>query len=98
MTSADARLAGTHSTPSRGLDLIATGGALTTALVGLFILCQIVALVWPAAGLAHGWIRLFASEPANVLRTFVEGVLGSVAGAWVAALLFVPVYNRLLHR
>jgi hypothetical protein len=80
------------------LDLIATGWALTSALVGLFVLCYVASFVWPMAGLAHGWIRLFATEPDNVVRTLIEGIVGSVVAAWIAALLFVPVYNRVAGR
>ena len=80
------------------LNLIATGWGLTCALVGLFVLCDALAFVWPTSGLAHGWIRLFATEPHNVARTFVEGVLGSAAAAWIAAVLSVPIYNRLAAR
>src|SRR4051812_22844139 len=77
------------------MNLIATGWGLTSALVGLFVLCDLLSFVWPTSGLAHGWIRLFATEPDNVARTFVEGVLGSAAAAWIGTVLFVPVYNRL---
>jgi hypothetical protein len=98
MTTLDTRLEGAHSAPLGRVNLVATGAALTITLVGLFVLCELAALVWPTAGLAHGWVRLFASEPEHVIRTFVEGVLGSIAGAWVATLLFVPAYNRLVRR
>ena len=80
------------------MNLVATGWALTTALVGLFVICFALSFVWPAGGGSHAWIRLFASQPDNLLRTFVEGVLGSAVAAWLAALLFVPVYNRLAGR
>lgn len=79
------------------MNLLATGWALTTTLVGLFVLCYLAALVAPALGLAHGWIGLFATQPDNLVRTFAEGVVGSAAAAWVATLLFVPVYNRLIR-
>ena len=78
------------------LHLTAMGWALTTALVGLFILCLLSVLVWPTSALAHGWIRLFATEPDNLARTFAEGVLGSAVAAWITTVLFVPVYNRLI--
>jgi hypothetical protein len=80
------------------LNLVATGWGLTSALVGLFVVCFALSFVWPAGGGPHAWIRLFASQPDNVLRTLVEGVLGSAAAAWLTAVLFVPVYNRLAER
>lgn len=79
------------------MNFMATGWALTTTLVGLFILCYLAALVAPSLGLAHGWIRLFSTQPDNLVRTFAEGVIGSAAGAWAAAILFVPMYNRLIR-
>ncbi|MFO1151055.1 MAG: hypothetical protein U1E62_21985 [Alsobacter sp.] len=98
MTTIETRLAGSRAATTVRLDLVATGAALMATLAGLFVLCELAALVWPTAGLAHGWVRLFASDPANVWRTFIEGVLGSIAGAGVATLLFVPVYNRIVRR
>ncbi len=79
------------------MNFLATGWALTTTLVGLFVLCYVAALVAPSLGLAHGWIGLFATQPNNLVRTFAEGVIGSAVAAWVATLLFVPVYNRLIR-
>lgn len=80
------------------MNLIAAGWGLTCALVGLFVICFALAYFWPTSALAHGWIKLFASEPDNIPRTFVEGVLGSAVAAWLAAAIFVPVYNRLAGR
>ncbi|TGD97705.1 hypothetical protein [Methylobacterium nonmethylotrophicum] len=80
------------------LNLVATGWGLTSALVGLFILCFALSFAWPAGGGSHAWVRLFASQPDSLTRMFVEGVLGCAAAAWVAAALFVPVYNRLAER
>lgn len=81
--------------PNTPINLIAAGWGLTCALVGLFLICFVLSTVWPAGGGSHAWIKLFASEPDNIPRTFVEGVLGSAVAAWLAALLFVPVYNRM---
>ncbi|MHB2168995.1 hypothetical protein [Alsobacter sp. R-9] len=80
------------------LDLLACGVGLTAALVGLFLLCDLAAVLWPSARLAHGWIGLFAADPSDVGRTLLQGVVGSTAGAWVATALFVPVYNRMSAR
>src|SRR3954465_7589294 len=68
---------------SSPMNLVATGWALTSALVGLFILCDILAYAWPTSALAHSWIRLFATEPDNMARTFVEA---SSATPWLPGL------------
>ncbi|MCG7392938.1 DUF5676 family membrane protein [Microvirga sp. ACRRW] len=88
------------SSQTRGtsMNLVATGWALTSALVGLFVICYLLSFVWPTSGLAHGWVSLLATQPDNFVRTFVEGVVGSTAAAWLAAVLFVPVYNRMIGR
>ena len=83
------------STP---LHLKALGWALTSTLVGMFVICYLLSFVWPTSGLAHGWVTLFATQPDNFVRTFVEGIIGSAAAAWIAAVLFVPVYNRMIGR
>ncbi len=98
MTTAEERSATGYPDRAARLDLVATGVALTGTLVGLFVLCDLTTLAWPTAGLAHGWVRLFASAPEDWGHSFAEGVLGSAAGAWVATVLFVPVYNRLARR
>jgi hypothetical protein len=63
------------------MNLAATGWALTTTLVGLFVLCYLAALAMLSLGLAHGWVSLFATQPDHVARTFAEGVIGSATGA-----------------
>lgn len=80
------------------MNLIATGCGLTSALVGLFVVCFALSFVWPSGGGAHAWIRLFASDTDNVVQTLIQGMLGSAAAAWLTALLFIPVYNRLAGR
>ena len=93
-----AELPASQSLGTPPMNLVATGCALTSALVGLFVLCYLAEFVWPTSGLAHGWVNLFVTDPSNVARTLIEGIVGSVAGAWVATALFVPVYNRLVAR
>ncbi|MBO1905271.1 hypothetical protein J4G37_10230 [Microvirga sp. 3-52] len=77
---------------------VATGWALTTTLVGLFVICYLLSFVWPTSGLAHGWISLFATHPDNPGRTLVEGIVGNAVAAWIPAVLFVSVYNRIIGR
>ncbi len=79
------------------LPLVPIATALTVSLVGLYVLCLAAAKVWPDQ-LAHGWLALFSREPVLGLREIIQGVLGSAAAAWAAALMFVPVYNWLIGR
>ena len=94
----DSTLQTSHPQTTSGMNLTATGLALTSALVGLFLVCYILSFVWPTGGLAHGWVDLFVSQPGNVAMTFVEGIVGNAIAAWLAALLFVPVYNKMIGR
>ena len=49
---------------SAPLNLAAFGFAASAALVVLFVLCWIVAVVMPGlAGASHGWIALFTTAP-----------------------------------
>ena len=80
------------------MNLVAMGWALTSALVGLFVICYLLSFVWPTSGLAHGWVSLFATHPESPGRTLVEGIVGSAAAAWIGSVLFVPVYNRMIGR
>jgi hypothetical protein len=80
------------------MNLVATGWALTSTLVGLFVICYLLSFVWPTSGLAHGWVSLFAMSPDSPGRTLVEGILGNAVAAWIAAVLFVPVYNWMIGR
>jgi hypothetical protein len=90
-----AHVAGSWNSP---MHLVATGWALTTTLVGLFVICYLLSFVWPTSGLAHGWVSLFATQPDSPGRTLVEGIVGNAVAAWIGAVLFVPVYNRMIGR
>ena len=83
---------------SSRMDLVASGWALSATLVVLFILCLLVALLWPTPAFSHAWIQLFTTAPIGSLANLVEGVVVSVAAAWVVAASFVPVYNWLAAR
>lgn len=80
---------------SRRMELAASGWALSAALVALFVLCLIVAVLWPTPAFSHAWIQLFTSAPIGSLANLIEGVAASVAVAWVTAGIFVPIYNWL---
>ncbi len=80
------------------MNLVASGFALSAALVVLFILCLVVALIWPTPAFSHAWIQLFTAAPTGSLANLVEGVIASIATAWVTVVVFVPVYNWLVAR
>jgi len=81
--------------PAASLDLVAAGWALAIALIVIFITCDVLRYLSPNFGVANGWVALFATHPEHFAATLIEGILASFAAAWLAAVLFVPVYNRL---
>jgi hypothetical protein len=79
------------------LDVMALGWALSAALVVLFVVCLVVALVIPDWPASHAWIGLYSAAPLTSLRVWVDGIVFSLVFGWVAALVFGSVYNRLLR-
>jgi hypothetical protein len=80
------------------LNLMALGWALSAALVVLFVVCLVVALVLPEWPASHAWIALYSVAPVTSLRVWFDGILFSVVFGWVTALVFGSVYNQLLTR
>lgn len=78
------------------VDLVALGGGLTVTLLVIFLLCAGAALLVPGANFSHNWIGLFSTAPVGSLRSFIEGIIWSTVFAWVAAIIFAPVYNRIV--
>ncbi len=97
-TSAIETLPSSSRAHGTSMNLVAMGWALTSALVEPVRDRYLLSFVWPTSGLAHGWVSLFATSPDSPGRTLVEGILGNAAAAWIAAVLFVPVYNRMIGR
>ena len=79
------------------LDVMALGWALSAALVVLFVICLVVALVLPDWPASHAWIGLYSAAPLTSLRVWVDGVVFSLVFGWVTALVFGSVYNRLFR-
>jgi len=79
------------------LDVMALGWALSAALVVLFVICLVVALVLPDWRASHAWIGLYSAAPLTSLRVWVDGIVFSLVFGWVTALVFGSVYNRLLR-
>ena len=82
----------TLDTSHTGLSSVAAGWALPAVLVILFLICGILALFWPTSAFGQGWVALFATTPDGSIASFVEGLLGSIAAAWLVAGVFVGVY------
>lgn len=79
--------------PPHRMNLVASGWALSIALVVLFVLCLLIALVWPTPAFSHAWVQLFTAAPIGSAANLIEGVVASIAAGWVVAGTFVPVYN-----
>ncbi len=69
--------------------------AMTATFVVLFVLCFLVALVFPNASLTHNWLGLFSTAPVGSAGQLIQGIIWNVLFAWIAAIVFGVVYNRL---
>jgi hypothetical protein len=87
----------TLDTSHAGMNGVAAGWALSAVLVIFFLICALLALFWPTSAFGQGWVALFAT-PGGSIAGLAEGVLASIATAWLVAGVFVCVYNRLLPR
>lgn len=72
-----------------------TGWALSAALAATFIVCAGFELVAPNLLLAHDWVELFTIRPVTSVLGWIEGLVGSVAFAWLFAAVAAFVFNRL---
>jgi len=80
------------------LHMVALGWALSATLASIFILCALLALALPGITVSHHWVGLFTLRAASSPIAWVEGVAGSVAFGWIAALVAAPVYNRIAEK
>ncbi len=87
-----------NQTSSAPFDIAALGWALSAALVVLFVLCLVVAIVFPGLPATHAWVGLFSAAPVNSARVWLDGIVFSVAFGWVTAAVLGAVYNRLIAR
>lgn len=81
---------------SAPFNINALGWALSAALVVLFVLCLIVALLFPDLRASHAWVGLFSAAPLDSVRVWVDGIVFSIAFGWVTAAILGAVYNRLI--
>jgi hypothetical protein len=82
----------------RPLNVVALGWALSLALVALFVVSLVVALLFPDLGASHAWVGLFSAAPLDSFRVWIEGIIFSVVFGWITAGVFGTVYNRLIER
>jgi hypothetical protein len=71
------------------------GWSFLATLVVLFVLCMLAALFMPLR-LAHGWVNLLTDAPIHSSRVWVEGLIWSVVLAWLVAIIFGTIYNRIV--
>ena len=88
----------TKTAPNSTLKIAAMGWALSAALIVLFVICLAVALALPQWPATHAWIGLFSVAPLTSARVWIDGIVFSAAFGWIAAVVLVLVYNRLIRR
>ena len=88
----------TESAGSAPFNIVALGWALSAALVVLFVICLVVAVLLPDLPATHAWVGLFSAAPMTSLRVWVDGILFSVVFGWITAAVLGVVYNRLIAR
>jgi hypothetical protein len=80
------------------LNIVALGWGLSAALVVLFVLCLVVALVLPGWPASHGWVGLFSVAPLTSVRVWIDGIVFSIVFGWVSAVVLGAVYNWYVDR
>ena len=86
------------ATQTAPFNIAALGWALSAALVVLFVVCLVVALLFPDLPATHAWVGLFSAAPIPSVRVWVDGILFSVVFGWITAAVLGVVYNRLIAR
>ena len=79
------------------VNIVALGSGLTVTLVALFVVCALVAMLFPDVSFSHKWLGLFSTAPVGSLANFIEGLIWNVVFAWFTAVIFGFVYNRLVR-
>lgn len=86
------------TTQNAPFNIGALGWALSAALVVLFVICLVVALLFPDLRASHAWVGLFSAAPLDSVRVWIDGIVFSIAFGWVTAAVLGAVYNRLIAR
>jgi hypothetical protein len=83
---------------NRTLSLLGSAAALSVALVIVFVVCAITALVAPGIQFAHAWIGLFTVAPVPSPQAWLEGLFFSLALGIVAGSIYAAVHNAVAAR
>ncbi len=91
----------TQTSVNNPLNIVALGCALSAALIVLFLVCLVSALVFPDLPASQGWaawIALFSVSPITSVRIWIDGIGFSLVFGWVTAVIVGLVYNYLIRR
>jgi hypothetical protein len=83
------------------LSIVALGTALTAAIIVLFLICLLAALVFPDLPAAQGaaaWLALFTVSPTSSPKVLIDGFGFSLIFGWITAVILGSVYNYLVSR
>ena len=80
------------------LNIAGLACGLSAALVVLFVICLVVALVLPDWPASHRWVGLFSLAPLTSFRVWIDGIVFSIVFGWVSAVILGLVYNRVIRR
>ena len=83
---------------NKPIEIISLCIALSVTLVVIFVACTLAGMIFPAVPLAHGWLQLFSKAPLGSAQSWVDGFAGSIAFAWLTAIVLGLVYNRIVSR
>ena len=80
------------------INVVALGVAASAALVVLYVLCWLAAVILPDTALSHGWMTLFTPAPVGSVRALIEGVIWSIVFGWVITSVLALIYNKMTSR
>lgn len=82
----------------RTLSLLGSSIAAGLALVVLFLLCALTALVAPGVQATHAWVSLFTLAPVTSPQAWVEGSFFSLVFGGIVGSVFAAVHNAISAR
>jgi len=82
----------------RTLSLLGSSIAGGLALVVLFLLCALTALVAPGVQATHAWVSLFTLAPVTSPQAWLEGTFFSLVFGGIVGSVFAGVHNAISAR